>query len=182
MLFAPFACETAALIRMRASTVGTLESVKVRRGGKGTSSPQVAYSYTVRGERHVSTCFAPGFWAKGTWSGGGRAVAGYVEGQSVTVHYNPDDASEACLAYGWHPWSVGLPFFLIGLALQGWGGRREGRARRAAHVAGWTLFPLGFASIASGATLLPSSLPSTLLLAAGALSLNLLYRAVRRRF
>lgn len=177
LLFAPLGCETAALFALRGTAVGTVEKVGIRRGSKGTSAPKIEYSYTVEGRRYVYDRFAPGFFAKGTWSGGGRAAAGYEVGQQVPVHYDPQRPEDACLACGWHSWSIGLPFFLVGLGLQGWGSRRGGRRGVAAQIAGWTLFPLGVASLVLIRDVLrPSELPIAAGLAAFVFAANLLYR------
>lgn len=155
------------MIFLRGTAQGTIQSVAVRRGGHGTSAPEIEYSYTVDGRRHVSRRFAPGFFSGGTWTGGGRAASDYRAGQDVRIHYDPRDPASACLAYGWHPWSLGLPLFVVGLSLQGWGSRRGGRKGRAAQIAGWTMFPLaivGFALIRD--VLRPSDLPTAAAIAA----------------
>jgi hypothetical protein len=176
-LFSPFACDSATLLAMRGTTTGTVEAVGVRRGGRGTSAPKIEYTYTVDGRRHVSDRFAIGLFAKGTWSGGGRAAGDYHAGQKVIVHYDPRRPEDACLAYGWHPWSIGLPLFLVGLGLQGWGSRCGGKSGRIAQAVGWTLFPLGFAGLGLIRDVLrPSDLPLAAALAAVVVAANLLYR------
>src|SRR6185503_950253 len=100
------------------------------------------------GHHHVSGQYAPGFCSRGTWTGGGRAADDYHAGQNVRVHYDPRRPAHACLAYGWHSWSIGLPLFVIGLGLQGWGSGRGGRRGFIAQVVGWTMVPLGVASFA----------------------------------
>ena len=175
-LFAPLGCETAALLSLRGTTIGTVEKVGMRRGSKGTSAPKIEYSYRVDGRRYTYDRFAPGLFAKGTWSGGGRAAADYEVGQPVQVHYDPRNPEDACLAYGWHVGSIGLPFFVVGLGTQGWGERRGGRKGRIAQVIGWTLFPLGLAAfILIRGVLRPSDLPVAAGIAAFVLAANLLY-------
>jgi hypothetical protein len=162
---------------MRATTTGTIESVGIRRGGHGTSAPKIEYSYSVDGRRHVSGRFSPGLFARGTWTGGGHAANGYLSGQTVVVHYDPRRPEDACLAYGWHCWSLGLPLFLVGMGLQGWGGRRGGRRGRVAQIVGWTMVPLAVASFALIRDVLhPADLPVAAAMAAVVLAANLLVR------
>ena len=169
------------MIARRAVTTGTIESVGVRRGGHGTSAPKIEYSYTVDGRRHVSGQVAPGFLArKTTWTGGGGATCGYRAGQEVRVHYDPRRPQDACLEYGWHSWSLGLPLFLVGMGLQGWGGRRGGRRGRVAQVVGWTLVPLAVLCLFLIRDVLrPSDLPRAAAIAAVVVAANVLVRFFR---
>jgi hypothetical protein len=182
VLCTPFACESAQLIALRGTTSGTIESVGVRRGAHGTTAPQIEFSYIIDGRRYVSDQFSPGRFAGGTWTGGGRAARDYVAGQTVRVHYDPQHPSHACLAYGWHSWAIGLPLFLVGMGLQGWGGRRGGRRGRAAEIVGWTFAPLGIASLALIRDVLhPSQLPTAAALGAVAIAVSLLGRVLWER-
>jgi 4-amino-4-deoxy-L-arabinose transferase-like glycosyltransferase len=103
-------------------------------------------------------------------------------GQNVLVHFNPDRPAHACIAYGWHAWSIGLPLFLIGMGLQGWGSLRRSRRGFVAQVAGWTLAPLGFASLGLIRDVLhPSELPTAAAIAAAVFAASLgLHRAHSR--
>jgi len=167
---------------MRATTPGTVESVSVRRGGHGTSAPQIVFSYAVDGRRYDSDHYAPGFLARGTWTGGGGAATGYTAGQNVQVHYDPLRPADACIAYGWHCWSVGLPLFLVGMGLQGWGSRRGGRVGHAAQAVGWTMVPLAVASFMFIRVVLrPSDLPIAAAIAAPVFGANALYWSFRQR-
>jgi len=165
---------------LRATTAGIIESVGVQRGSHGTSAPKISFSYSVDGHRHNSDRFSPGFFTGGTWTGGGRAADDYDVGQTVVVHYDPLHAEDACLAYGWNPWSVGLPLFLAGMSLQGWGGRRGGRRGNIARVVGWTLAPLGIACFALIRDVLrPSDLPIAAGIGMAVFAANLLFRFLK---
>ncbi|RPH38013.1 MAG: hypothetical protein EHM91_14370 [Planctomycetota bacterium] len=92
--------------------------------------------------------------------------------------YDPRRHQDACLAYGWHSWSLGLPLFLVGMGLQGWGDRRGGRRGRVAQVVGWTLVPLAFLCLfLIHDVLRPSDLPMAGAIAVAVLAARLLYRS-----
>ena len=180
-LLSPFACDSAKLLAMRGRTAGTIESVSVRRGGHGTSAPEIHFSYTVDGRRYVSDQFSPGVFSRGTWTGGGNAAVHYRAGQAVQVHYDPRRPDDACVAYGWHCWSLGLPLFAIGLGLQGWGSRQSGRRARIAQAIGWTMVPLAvicFSAIRE--VLRPSDLPVAAAIAAPVFAASVLYWSLKR--
>jgi peptidoglycan/LPS O-acetylase OafA/YrhL len=95
----------------------------------------------------------------------------------VLVHYDPRRPEDACLAYGWHSWSIGLPLFFLGMGLQGWGERRGGRRGRVAQVVGWTLVPLAVLCLfLTHDVLRPSDLPLAGAIAVAVLAARLLYR------
>jgi hypothetical protein len=162
------------MIRLRATAPGRVEFSRVRHGGKGTTAPDVLFTYTVDGRRYDSNRFAPG-WTQGcSRTGGGAAAAEYFDGQDVVVHYDPDRPYEACLAWGWSSTSLGLPFLIGGFCLRGWGSRSPGRGRRAARIAGWMLIPLGGLTLYTvPGVLAPSALPAAAGVAALAFAVSL---------
>ena len=98
----------------------------------------------------------------------------------MKVHYNPFHPEDACLAYGWNPWSLGLPLFLVGMSLQGWGSRRGGRRGDFAQAVGWTLVPLSvicFAFIHD--VLRPSDLSIGFGIGVATFGANVLYRSLK---
>ena len=156
------------MIRMRATVPGRVEYSRVKRGGKGTSAPDVLFSYTVNGTCYDSNRFAPGFSQGCTSTGGGRAAEDFRDGQDVVVHYDPDRPYDACLAWGWNAFSFALPFFILGMGMRGYGGRVK--------IAGWTLLMLAIPTLFFlRGVLTPAQLPTAALAAGIALLLSWLW-------
>jgi len=153
------------MIRMRAVAPGRVESSRVRRGNKGSSAPDVLISYTVNGVRYESNRFSPGFSQGCASTGGGGAAEAFRVGQDVVVHYDPDRPYEACLAWGWSSLSFGLPFFILGMGLRGYGG--------SARIAGWALLLLAVPTLFFlPGVLTPAQLPTAAAAAALALLIS----------
>lgn len=83
-------------------TDGVVSRSELRHGRKGSVSLDLAYTYTVDGQRLTGREYQPGphLLPSGKW----RAVhAALPVGSRVTVHYNPADPAEAVLVPGLRP-------------------------------------------------------------------------------
>ncbi|GMU81264.1 MAG: hypothetical protein AMXMBFR47_11350 [Planctomycetota bacterium] len=131
---AAFVLDAIDMIRMRATTQATIESVRVERGGKfGSSRPIIQFAYAVDGTRYSSSKFCPGHHENSFWTGGESAARAFTVGSPYQIHYDPSSPGNACLLFGWHKATV--LFLAIGglIALPWWaqsasqfrGARRE---------------------------------------------------------
>ncbi|MCC6361684.1 MAG: DUF3592 domain-containing protein [Phycisphaerales bacterium] len=128
---AAFVLEAIDMIRMRATTQATIESVRVERGGKfGSSRPIIQFAYTVDGTRYSSRKFCPGHHENSFWTGGESAARAFTVGSPYPIHYDPSSPGNACLLFGWHKATV---FFLAigGLIALPWWAQRASRFRGA---------------------------------------------------
>ncbi len=173
------------MLHMRATATGVLRKKEIVCSGLGTR-PTVEYSYRVGGKEYESTRYLPGFLGNwGAWTGGGRDVRGLVPGQAVTVHYDPADPSRACSLYGWFKWSVGLPLFIVGMAVYGrarvrWVARSL-KAMRIGSAIGFALAICGFACLVGPDVVRPDRWAWYLLIVAGAIAVALAYQALLAR-